>query len=164
MSLTRRPSFQRLYAKLACGQTIEQIYQKAKRDKDGRPYQKAKGQLPAYLIINGKLETHTNELRYLLYTMLWHVYFMENLDLWEIANGGYDGFRDLFAHNGKVYTPTYSFDYRMTYSDLGCNQAQSIAWLVGRRGHFCNDEPLLIKSLERYWQRTHGEQYPIGHH
>ncbi len=155
--------FSAFYARLASGHTIEDLYQYAKRDEKDKRYAKPKGQIPVNLLIGGELIPHTNQLRYLFYTMLWHVYVMENGDLFEFA-ASHDGFRDKFAHKGAVYTPRYNQpEYRMEYSDLGCNQAQSIAWLVGKQGYFCGDEPRLVTALNKYWQRYHpeDERYPI---
>lgn len=120
--------FSALYARLKAGKTIEQYYQYAKRDGEGKPYSRPKGMTPAQLLIAGQLYLCTPELRHDLYRMFWYVYLMETQQdgLYLIAVG-HEQFRDIFAERGRVIDIR---DTDLWKTDGGCSQARAIAQLV----------------------------------
>lgn len=118
-----------MFARLPDGRTIEEIYQAAKRDADGKSFggkRQAKGKTPTYLCLNGKLERCTPQLRHEFYRMLWDLYFHYNPQLLPIHCSQ---FRDIFSERGKVVDvndpPLVLFSV-----EGGCNQARAIAQLV----------------------------------
>lgn len=145
--------FSALYARLASGHTIEQIYQNSKRDEQKQPYAHPKGKHPAYMYIANEyidMLEHP-EVQKWFYWLLWHVYFLERDDL-RIEASQYNGFRDIFdGRQGFVYTP------EMTYPNHGgCCQSAAIAWCVKRQLGIGEEVPeIVLKSLDKYWKRYH---------
>jgi len=167
--------FSALYARLACGHTIEQVYQGMKRDEEGNLYPHPKGTPPARLSLGGHLVPCTNERRHLAYLALWHLYFREQPSLLAYASG-FSLFRDLFdRQGGQVYTPRdeyLAFYYYVPAgvtngrgeqviidrTKWGCCQAAAIAYCVGK--HLDSECPLpfpgyIHRAIERYWTRYH---------
>lgn len=148
--------FSALYAKLADGRTIEEVYQSAKRDQNGNPYPKgrAKKKPCHYLHILGINVPCSHAMRHTFYTMLWWIWLMENPELAEEATT-YEGFRDIYDGHGGIVHQKGCSALPDTIEDSAC-QARAIAFLISE-GNLLFMPHVLQKAMDAYWLRNHGE-------
>jgi hypothetical protein len=175
------PRFAAEEARLASGQTIAQLYQGAKRDEAGQPYQHPQKVLsPASFSLWGeeRLSCGDNHMRrHLLYLLLWHLYFQEHPHLL-VEACRYDAFRsspqvrcwypsdiypglddDHSIEHLRVYSGSTSEQIRSVVGTQRqeCDPAAAVAYLV----HCAREEmeplfPGYLKRMERsYHQQFH---------
>lgn len=115
--------FSAWYASLH-GQSIEERYQGAKRDAEGRGYATPKGMRPSFFFLGGAL-FKAEHVQYEYYLLLWHAYLKQHHALLLYANT-FTGFQDIFdGHRGRVYRPSKLYPQ----ADRCC-QAEAIAHLI----------------------------------
>jgi len=115
--------FSALYAYLGV-RTIEQWYQDAKRNENGYPYKKPKGEQATFLLLDATY-IPAIIIQHEYYLLLWHAYLRKHPTLLEYA-ATFEGFQDVFdGHRGMIYEPS------ATYPQADrCTQSEAIAHLV----------------------------------
>lgn len=117
--------FSALYAHIEIfgkSDSIERIYQASKRFNNNNK-KGGKGKYPDYLIINGR--AYSNDILSEWYRYLWHIYFIQNKDLFDYAKS-FDIFVDIFANDtmnnqAKTIRELVKSNNEMTHSFLNNN-------------------------------------------
>jgi hypothetical protein len=156
---TGDPRFSDKHARLANGQTIEDMYQSSMREETHTMHNgKLKGFTPAYIHWAGHDYLATPAFRHMYYTLLWYIYFKENPKLLAYASSHlaffeFDG-GDVFRHE-TLNEPFWD------YGELKCNQALSICWLVShyQQHHIVGEQfPDELKMcFNSYWRKYHSQ-------
>lgn len=163
--------FSALCAKLECGETIESLYQRAKRVDDASKQGKiaGKGVNPTHLFLasEGGLVPCTPRLRQEFFAMLWYVYLLENPLLVNTIIWS----KGLTEKPGDEVYDVLQWRKLLECWDTpqSCNQAMALAILGGWNDWLLDPTPgdtiqpwffssPIERSMQRYWKKYHGEE------